>query len=478
MDSFLLSRSRRLPLSTVGAIEFAGVVALAAAGAYPTKRARSRSDGRRRVDARRASTDQPAGRVRLCLRELHLLHAVRRARSPSGEHNHRRFRARSDGWHRPARRRHACRCPRRDAARTRCGPTGIRSSRLARWGVAVGVSSSVIPYVTDQLALARLPRPTFALMLALLPATATVVGLVVLTQGADAARSGRHRARDRWCRTAPSNELPRQRGEIVQNTSLGSSGLKVSRICLGMMSYGDPAERQWHLREDAAEPIVRRAVEAGVTFFDTADMYSDGASEEITGRLLGKLFAARRLRARHQGLLPDGYRGRTTAACRASTSWPRSTPRCAGWAPTTSTCTRSTAGTTRRRSRRPWRRCTTWSGPARPATSAPPACTPGSSRRRSTPPGSQRLDQVRLDAEPLQPGLPGGGAGDDPALPRPGRGRDPVEPAGARAARRQPEARRRPKHRPAGRTRSPIRCTPTTTSTSSTSSAQSPLGAG
>jgi aryl-alcohol dehydrogenase-like predicted oxidoreductase len=74
---------------------------------------------------------------------------------------------------------------------------------------------------------------------------------------------------------------------------LGTSGLKVSRICLGMMSYGDPASRAWHLDEDAAEPIVRRAVEAGVTYFDTADMYSDGASEAITGRLLGRLFARR-----------------------------------------------------------------------------------------------------------------------------------------------------------------------------------------
>ncbi|MCW2913363.1 MAG: aldo/keto reductase [Actinomycetia bacterium] len=74
---------------------------------------------------------------------------------------------------------------------------------------------------------------------------------------------------------------------------LGSSGLQVSRICLGMMSYGDPASRAWHLDEDAAEPIVRRAVEAGVTFFDTADMYSGGVSEEITGRLLSKLFPRR-----------------------------------------------------------------------------------------------------------------------------------------------------------------------------------------
>ncbi|TYB57411.1 aldo/keto reductase [Nonomuraea sp. PA05] len=74
---------------------------------------------------------------------------------------------------------------------------------------------------------------------------------------------------------------------------LGSSGLQVSRICLGMMTYGDPDNWAWMLREDAAEPIVRRAVEAGVTFFDTADMYSGGASEEITGRLLGKLFERR-----------------------------------------------------------------------------------------------------------------------------------------------------------------------------------------
>jgi len=74
---------------------------------------------------------------------------------------------------------------------------------------------------------------------------------------------------------------------------LGSSGLKVSRIALGMMSYGSQTEREWHLSQDEAEPIVRRAVEAGVTFFDTADTYSDGMTEEITGRLLAKLFSRR-----------------------------------------------------------------------------------------------------------------------------------------------------------------------------------------
>ncbi|HET8652029.1 MAG TPA: aldo/keto reductase [Gaiellaceae bacterium] len=80
---------------------------------------------------------------------------------------------------------------------------------------------------------------------------------------------------------------------MIESVRLGSSGLHVSRICLGMMSYGDPASRAWHLGEREAEPIVRRAVEAGVTFFDTADMYSEGMSEEITGRLLARLFPKR-----------------------------------------------------------------------------------------------------------------------------------------------------------------------------------------
>ena len=74
---------------------------------------------------------------------------------------------------------------------------------------------------------------------------------------------------------------------------LGSSGLKVSRIALGMMSFGDSQDRKWFLGEDVAEQIVRRAAEAGVTFFDTADMYSRGMSEQITGRVLAKFFQRR-----------------------------------------------------------------------------------------------------------------------------------------------------------------------------------------
>ncbi|GIJ48484.1 aldo/keto reductase [Virgisporangium aliadipatigenens] len=79
----------------------------------------------------------------------------------------------------------------------------------------------------------------------------------------------------------------------MEYVRLGSTGMKVSRVALGMMSYGDPEKRPWSLDLESSEPIVRRAVEAGVTFFDTADVYSWGASEEITGKLLGKLFAHR-----------------------------------------------------------------------------------------------------------------------------------------------------------------------------------------
>jgi aryl-alcohol dehydrogenase (NADP+) len=67
---------------------------------------------------------------------------------------------------------------------------------------------------------------------------------------------------------------------------LGDSGVRVSRICLGMMSYGDPAWREWVLSEEEGRPFVKRALELGVNFFDTADVYSLGVSEEVTGRAL------------------------------------------------------------------------------------------------------------------------------------------------------------------------------------------------
>jgi 1-deoxyxylulose-5-phosphate synthase len=78
---------------------------------------------------------------------------------------------------------------------------------------------------------------------------------------------------------------------MIEQTRLGSSGLHVSRLALGMMSFGDTSNRAWVRDEAAAEAIVRQAIEAGITFFDTADMYADGASEVVTGRVLRKLIA-------------------------------------------------------------------------------------------------------------------------------------------------------------------------------------------
>jgi aryl-alcohol dehydrogenase-like predicted oxidoreductase len=75
----------------------------------------------------------------------------------------------------------------------------------------------------------------------------------------------------------------------MQYVPLGRTGLKVSRICLGCMSYGTPAWRGWVLTEEASRPFFRRALELGINFFDTADMYSAGVSEEVTGRALKEL---------------------------------------------------------------------------------------------------------------------------------------------------------------------------------------------
>lgn len=68
--------------------------------------------------------------------------------------------------------------------------------------------------------------------------------------------------------------------------NLGHTGLKVSRICLGMMSYGDPKWREWVLPEDQSRPFIQRALEMGINFFDTADVYSRGVSEAVTGHAL------------------------------------------------------------------------------------------------------------------------------------------------------------------------------------------------
>ena len=206
----------------------------------------------------------------------------------------------------------------------------------------------------------------------------------------------------------------------MEYVRLGTTGLKVSRICLGMMSYGDPEWRQWVLDEAAAEPFVRRA-------------RSTPGSTSSTPPTCTRSASARRS--------PAGCSASSSPAATTTCSPPKSTAR---WAPGP-----NDRGLSRKHIldaidaslRRlgtdyvdlyqihRWdaetpieethaRPCTTSCAPARPATSAPRACTPGSSPRPSTQ-RPARLDAVRLDAEPLQPGLPRGGARDDPALPGP-----------------------------------------------------------
>jgi len=99
----------------------------------------------------------------------------------------------------------------------------------------------------------------------------------------------------------------------MEHVNLGRTGLRVSRVCLGMMSFGPHESRQWALGEDDARPIVRRAVEGGITFFDTADVYNGGESEVVTGRLLRELFGMREeyvLATKVHGTTMPGENGR------------------------------------------------------------------------------------------------------------------------------------------------------------------------
>ena len=79
----------------------------------------------------------------------------------------------------------------------------------------------------------------------------------------------------------------------MQNTQLGSTGLHVSRICLGTMSYGSPKWRSWVLDEAASLPFIQQALELGINFFDSADVYSQGESERVLGNALKKFGVAR-----------------------------------------------------------------------------------------------------------------------------------------------------------------------------------------
>ena len=220
---------------------------------------------------------------------------------------------------------------------------------------------------------------------------------------------------------------------------LGSAGLKVSRICLGMMSYGSQAERAWHLDEAAAEPIVKAAVDGGITFFDTADTYSGGASEQITGRLLGRLFDRREdyvLATKVYFPMGPGPNDRglsrkhVLAAIDASLRrlgtdyvdlyqihrWDYDTP-----IEETMEALHEVVK----------------AGKARYIGASSMFAWQFAKAQHVA--EQERLDQVRLHAEPLQPDVPGGGTGDAPALRRPGHRRAAVQPARPRHAGRQPE---------------------------------------
>jgi aryl-alcohol dehydrogenase-like predicted oxidoreductase len=95
--------------------------------------------------------------------------------------------------------------------------------------------------------------------------------------------------------------------------NLGTTGLQVSRICLGCMSFGEPerGNHRWTLTEDESRPLLRQAVEAGITFFDTANGYSAGSSEEIVGRALAELLPREQLvlATKVFGQMADGPNG-------------------------------------------------------------------------------------------------------------------------------------------------------------------------
>src|SRR6202167_4183886 len=109
-------------------------------------------------------------------------------------------------------------------------------------------------------------------------------------------------------------------GLIMDTTRFGKTGMKVSRLCLGCMTYGSSKWRSWVLDEEASMPFFKAAIEKGINFFDTADVYSQGESERVAGKAL-KEYAKR-----HEIVLATKVNGPmgadpTTAACLANTFW-------------------------------------------------------------------------------------------------------------------------------------------------------------
>jgi len=164
----------------------------------------------------------------------------------------------------------------------------------------------------------------------------------------------------------------------MEYVRLGRTGLKVSRLILGCMTYGDPKWSPWVLDEAASRPFIRRALDLGVNTFDTADMYSAGASEEILGRALKewttrqhmviatKLYNPMGPEPNNRGLSRKHIFEAVDASLRRlQTDY--------------IDLTRSIGSTMTRRSKRHWMRSMMLCAPGECVTSARPRCLPGSS---------------------------------------------------------------------------------------------------
>ena len=140
----------------------------------------------------------------------------------------------------------------------------------------------------------------------------------------------------------------------MKYTKLGNSGLEVSRICLGCMNFGDetPGSHDWSVGEDQTRPILEHALESGINFFDTANAYSVGTSERIVGKLLGEMANRDEIVVATKVYFPVRRGRNARGLSRKAIMTEVDASASAVWGPTTSTSTRSTAGTTAHRSRR------------------------------------------------------------------------------------------------------------------------------
>ena len=217
----------------------------------------------------------------------------------------------------------------------------------------------------------------------------------------------------------------------MRYVKLGSTGLDVSRICLGCMSYGDPGRgnHPWSFDEEASRPFIKQAVEDGINFFDTANVYSAGSSEEITGKAL------REYAKRDEIVLATKVHGQMRPGPNGS-----GLSRKAIFAEIDASLTRLGTDYVDLYQIHRWDRRVpieetlealhdvVKSGKARYIGASSMWAWQFSKAQHLA--RATRVDPLRLDAEPLQPDLPGGGAGDAPALRRRGGRCHPLEPAG------------------------------------------------